>query len=128
MHENAEFEWYMRDHLFRQSNQGRLKFQKEEIGKEMSNLYLRYKNSDLEKLNKLADIVIDDLISRQVLWRGTADGSLLLTSKLCRLQCIKCYYISYLVSDESRKCLRCSSTELRNFPRASVHTEESRSR
>src|SRR5690348_3800281 len=112
MSEITEFEWYLRDHLFRQSNQGRQKFQKQEIAKEMSNLYLRYKNSDLEKLNKLADIIIEDLISRQVLQQVTTDGSLKLTSGLSRLRCVKCYYISYLVNNESRKCLRCSSTEL----------------
>ena len=109
MSENNEFELYMRDHLFRQSNQGRQKFQKEEIGKEMKNLYFRYKNSALEKLNKLTDI-IEDLISRQVLQQVATDGSLQLTSRLSRLRCVKCYYISYLVNNESRKCLRCSST------------------
>lgn len=93
MSENNEFEWYIRDHLFRQSNQGRQKFQKEEIGKEMKNLYLRYKNSDLEKLNKLTDIIIEDLISRQVLQQVATDGSLQLTSRLSRLRCVKCYYI-----------------------------------
>lgn len=118
---NNEFEWYMRDHLFRQSNQGRQKFQKEEIGKEMKNLYLRYKNSDLEKLNKLTDIIIEDLISRQVLQQVATDGSLQLTSRLSRLRCVKCYYISYLVNNESRKCLRCSSTELCDFPVTNTH-------
>jgi hypothetical protein len=120
MSENNEFELYMRDHLFRQSNQGRQKFQKEEIGKEMKNLYLRYKNSDLEKLNKLTDI-IEDLISRQVLQQVATDGSLQLTSRLSRLRCVKCYYISYLVNNESRKCLRCSSTELCDFPGTNTH-------
>jgi hypothetical protein len=38
------------------------------------------------------------------------------TSKLSRLRCSNCYYISYLTRDESRKCLRCSSIELRDFP------------
>jgi hypothetical protein len=57
----------------------------------MSNLYLRYKNADLEKLNKLTDIIIEVLISRQVLQRVTTDGS----NRLPRLQCVKCYYISY---------------------------------
>jgi hypothetical protein len=66
--------------LFRQSNQDRQKFQKEEIGKEMKNLYFRYKNSALEKLNKLTDIIIEDLISRQVLQQVATDGSLQLTS------------------------------------------------
>ena len=121
MSEVTELEWYVRDHLFRQSNQGRHKFQKEEIGREMSNLYLRYKNSDLKRMNKLAIIIVDDLISRHVLQQVAANGSLLLTSRLSRLQCIKCYYISYLVNNESRKCLRCSSTELRDFPSRGTH-------
>ena len=46
--EVTEFEWYLRDHLFRQSNQGRERFRKEELGEEMSNLCFRYKNSNLE--------------------------------------------------------------------------------
>ena len=116
MSEITEFEWYLRDHLFRQSNLGRQKFQRQEICKEMKNLYLRYKNSDMEKLNKLTDIVVEDLISRQVLQQVTTGGSLQLTSGLSRLRCVKCYYISYLVKNESRRCLRCSSTELRDFP------------
>jgi hypothetical protein len=65
MSETTEFEWYLRDHLFRQSNQARQKFQKEETGKETKNLYFRYKNSALEKLNKLTDIIIEVLISCQ---------------------------------------------------------------
>jgi len=36
--EIIEFEWYLRDHLFRQSNQGKEKFQKDQLGKEMSHL------------------------------------------------------------------------------------------
>lgn len=121
MSEIAEFEWYLRDQLFRQSNQGRHRFQKQEIGKEMSNLYLRYKNADLEKLNKLTDIIIEVLISRQVLQQVKTDGSLQLTSGLSRLRCVKCYYISYLVNNESRKCLRCSSTGLHDFPSTNTH-------
>ncbi len=121
MSEITEFEWYLRDHLFRQSNQGRQKFQKQKIAKEMKNLYLRYKNSDLEKLNKLANIIVEDLISRQVIQQITTDGSLQLANRLSRLQCVKCYYISYLVNNESRKCLRCSSAELRDFPSKNIH-------
>ena len=65
--EITEFEWYLRDQLFRQSNQGREKFQKEELAKQMLDLYLRYRNCNLKKLNELTDIVIENLISRQVL-------------------------------------------------------------
>ena len=65
--EITEFEWYLRDQLFRQSNQGREKFRKEELAKQMLDLYLRYRNCNLKKLNELTDIVIENLISRQVL-------------------------------------------------------------
>jgi len=116
--EITEFEWYMRDHLFRKSNQGRQKFQKEELRKEMSNLYLRYRNTNLEMVTELTDIVVEDLISQKVLRRIMSDKSLQLTSELSRLQCSNCYYISYLISNEPRKCLRCSSTELHDFPRS----------
>jgi hypothetical protein len=46
--EITEFEWYLCDHLFRQSNQVRERFRKDQLGKEMSNLYLRYRTSNLE--------------------------------------------------------------------------------
>lgn len=114
--EIIEYEWYIRDHLFRQFNKGRLKFQKQELVREMSNLYLRYRNSDLKKLNELTDIVIENLICRQVLQLVLTDGSLQLACRLSRLQCANCYYISYLSSNESTKCLRCSSVELHDFP------------
>jgi hypothetical protein len=108
--EITEFEWYLRDHLFRRSNQGRERFRKEELGEEMSNLCFRYRNSNLEKLNELTDIVIQfNLISRQVLQQAKIDRSLQLTSRLSRSRCSKCYYISYLTRNELRKCLRCSS-------------------
>ena len=45
--EAKEFEWYLRDHFFRQSNnQGKHKFQSETLAKELMNLYLRYRNSN----------------------------------------------------------------------------------
>ena len=76
----------------------------------MSNLYLRYRTSNLEKINELRDIIIEN--SCQVLQRAEKDRSLQLTSRLSRLKCSNCYYISYLTSNEPRKCLRCSSNEL----------------
>jgi hypothetical protein len=44
--EIKEFEWYLRDHLFRQSNQGRQQQQlrKESLAQDMTSLYLRYRN------------------------------------------------------------------------------------
>ncbi len=50
--EIKEFEWYLRDHLFRQSNQGRQQqqqqqqqFKKDSLAQEMTSLYLRFRNS-----------------------------------------------------------------------------------
>lgn len=115
--EISEFEWYLRDHLFRQSNQGRQQFKKESLTKEMASLYLRYRNSTTsQNINELINAVIEKLISRQVLKKF--ENSLELTSKLSRLQCSKCFYISYLSSsNEPRNCLRCLSNELHDFPK-----------
>ena len=114
--EIKEFEWYLRDHLFRQSNQGRQQqFKKESLAQEMTSLYLRYRNSTLQHMNEMINAVVENLISRQVLKKF--ENSLELTSRLSRLQCSKCFYISYLSSNEPRNCLRCSFNELHDFPK-----------
>ena len=114
--EIKEFEWYLRDHLFRQSNQGRQQqqqFKKESLAaQEMTSLYLRYRNSTTSQhMNEMINAVVENLISRQVLKKF--ENSLELRSRrLSRLQCSKCFYISYLSSNEPRNCLRCSFNEL----------------
>ncbi|HEX6027950.1 MAG TPA: hypothetical protein VFY64_02815 [Nitrososphaeraceae archaeon] len=117
--EIKEFEWYLRDHLFRQSNQGRQQqqqFKKESLAQEMTSLYLRYRNSTSQHMNEMIDAVVENLLSRQVLKK--VQNSLELTSRLCRLQCSKCFYISYLSSsNEPRNCLRCSFNDLNDFPK-----------
>jgi hypothetical protein len=114
--EIKEFEWYLRDYFFRrQSNQGKQQFQKEILGDEMINLYLRYRNSNPEKMNNMINIVLENLASLQVI--TNTDNSIELTTSLSRLQCSICFYISYLSNNEPRNCLRCSSTQLHNFPR-----------
>jgi len=120
--EIKEFEWYLRDHLFRQSNQDRRQqqqqqqFIKESLAQEMSSLYLKYRNSTSQHMNEMTNAVVEILISRQVLKK--VENSLQLTSRLFRLQCSKCFYISYLSSsNEARNCLRCLSNELHDFPK-----------
>lgn len=114
--EIKEFEWYLRDYFFRrQSNQGKQQFQKEILGDEMINLYLRYRSSNPEKMNNMINIVLENLASLQVI--TNTDNSIELTTSLSRLQCSICFYISYLSNNEPRNCLRCSSTQLHNFPR-----------
>jgi len=52
--EIKEFEWYLRDYLFRQYNQGNQEFNKETIVQGIR-LYLRYRNSELWKISALID-------------------------------------------------------------------------
>ena len=118
--EIKEFEWYLRDHLFRQSNQSnqgreQQQFKKESLALEMISSYLRYRNSSSQHINEMINDVVENLTLRQVLKKF--ENSLELTSRLSRLQCSKCFYISYLSSNEPRNCLRCSYSELRNFPK-----------
>jgi hypothetical protein len=110
-----EFEWYLRDHLFRQSNQGRQQFKEESLAEEIISLYLRYRDSNLHNMNEIKNIVVENLVHRQVIKR--MENSLELTGKLTRLQCSKCFYISYLIDNEPRNCLRCSSIDLHDFPK-----------
>jgi hypothetical protein len=70
--EIREFEWYLRDHLFRQSIQGRQQqFKKESLTQKMTSLYLRYTNSTSQHMNEMINAVVENLTSRQVLkrWR-----------------------------------------------------------
>jgi hypothetical protein len=119
--EIKKFEWYLGDHLFRQSNQGRQQqqFKKESLAQEMTSLYLRHRNSSTtsQHLNEMINAVVENLISRQVLKKF--ENSLeLISRRLSRLQCSKCFYISYLSSsNEPRNCLRCSFNELCDFPK-----------
>ena len=78
--EIKEFEWYLRDHLFRQSIQGRQQqFKKDSLAQEMTSLYLRYRNSTSHHTNEMIDAVVEKIISCQVLKKF--ENSLELTSR-----------------------------------------------
>jgi hypothetical protein len=111
-----EVEWYLRDHFFRQFNKGIPHFKKEALPGEMISLYLRYRNSNSQDMKDMITAVVENLISRQII-KQTENKSLELTSRFSRLQCSKCFYISYLNSNEPMNCLRCSSSELHEFPK-----------
>ena len=110
-----ETEWYLRDHLFRQSNAGKTTFKRESLPDEMAGLYLRYKNTDLERLSHLMAPVIEILVARKVLDQEGND--LKMRASLSRLQCAKCFYINYLIGAEQRVCLRCRHSDLHDFPK-----------
>jgi hypothetical protein len=97
-----ELDWYLRDHLFRQSNAGKTIFRMESLPNDMVTLYLRYRGHDPKQLSESMVPVIDELN---------------LAGKLTRLQCAKCFYINYLTEAEPRACMRCQATELHDFPK-----------
>jgi hypothetical protein len=99
--EATELEWYLRDHLFREYNQGKRQFKKEGLAEEMINLYLRYRNSDMEKMSVKINSVLEQLISSLVITQ-LQTGSIEITSGLSRLQCSNCFYISYLSDNEPK--------------------------
>ena len=110
-----ELDWYLRDHLFRQSNAGKAAFRQESLPREMAALYLRYRNADLQQLSETMIPVLESLIARNVLERTGTE--LRLQGRLARLQCAKCFYINYLTEAEQRACLRCQHGELHDFPK-----------
>ena len=110
-----ELDWYLRDHIFRQSNAGKAAFRKESLPREMAALYLRYQDTDLSQLSQNMILVIEGLVAKKVLEQ---DGNeLKMPGKLTRLQCAKCFYINYLTEAEPRTCLRCQHSELYDFPK-----------
>ena len=110
-----ELDWYLRDHLFRQSNAGKSAFRAESLPSEMAALYLRYRNADLQQLSQMMAPVVEGLIARKVLEQN--GNELRMPGKLGRLQCAKCFYINYLAEPEPRACLRCQNIELHDFPK-----------
>lgn len=111
-----ELDWYLRDHLFRQSNKGRQEFEQRSIPSEMINTYLRYRNDDINEIFQLVDIVVDNLLNRHVI-KKIENDTFELYGGLNRLQCSKCFYVSYLSESEERACLRCKSGMLNEFPK-----------
>ncbi len=109
-----ELEWYLRDHLFRQSNAGKTSFRREFLPQEMVALYLRYRNSDSGQLSNTMTSVIEILTARKAMTQDSNELKLL--GRMRRLQCVKCFYINYLTEVESRVCLRCQHSELQDFP------------
>lgn len=113
--EIKELEWYIRDHFVRQSNKGITQFKSELLAHDLITLYLRYRNYTLEKINEMINPVLKNLILRQVIIYEANNNnanspnnnskSFELTSPLSKLQCLTCFYISYLGTSEPKNCL-----------------------
>lgn len=79
-------------------------------------LYLRYRQYDPTQLAQSMSPIIDDLVSMNVLAQSGDTLEVSGGGPLARMQCAKCFYVSYLVPAEPRLCQRCSGPELREFP------------
>ena len=110
-----ELDWYVRDHLFRQSNAGKTLFRMESLPNDLVTLYLRFRGFDARRLSESMGPVVADLVARRVLSQHGNEISL--EGKLARLQCAKCFYINYIADAEPRACKRCPGTELHEFPK-----------
>ena len=121
---SRELDWYLRDHFFRESNKGRLEFEQRMLPSEIIKAYLRYRNDDTSEISRLVDIVIGNLLHQHVI--KMKDGhSFELIGTLKRLQCSKCYYVSYLAEAEELACLRCNSKTLDEFPKKRIkHSDQ----
>ena len=114
-----ELDWYLRDHLFRQSGAGKTLFRMESLPNDMVTLYLRYRGSDPAQLSQTLTPVVANLVSRGVLKQN--GNELALEGELSRLQCSKCFYINYLTGTEPRICMRCQGIELNDFPKKTTN-------
>jgi hypothetical protein len=114
-----ELDWYLRDHFFRQSNRGKLEFEQRMLPSEIAKTYLRYRNDDINEISQLVDIVVGNLLHQHVI-KMKQGHSFELVGTLRRLQCSKCYYVSYLAEAEELACLRCNSKTLDEFPKKKI--------
>jgi hypothetical protein len=118
-----EFEWYLRDFLFRAINDNKntdllINFKKDDMSSSLRK-YLRYKHSDIEEISNILEIVLIKLQKDKVL---TIDNkNIKIKAKLTRMQCSKCFYINYLSINESIQCSRCNSPDLHIFPKRNNH-------
>lgn len=119
-----ELDWYLRDHLFRESNKGRQEFEQSMLPSEITKTYLRYRNDDIDQISQLVDIVVSNLLHQHVIKKKDGD-SFELPGTLTRLQCSKCYYVSYLAEVEEVACLRCNSRTLAEFPKKRIKHSDS---
>lgn len=112
-----ELDWYLRDYLFRQSNKGRQEFEQRLLPSELVSTYLRYRNDNVNEISQLVTDVVENLRQRRVIKMKDGGNRFELYGSLKRLQCSKCFYVSYLSEAEEIACLRCNSNVLHEFPK-----------
>ena len=115
-----EFEWYLRDLLFRSndntSDNFRMLFETKEIVSILNKKYLRYKTWKVDQISSVLASVLPVLQKSGAIIYEPASGIVQLNSKLDRKQCSVCFYINCLGLDEPKFCLRGGSDKLVEFP------------
>jgi hypothetical protein len=116
-----EFEWYLRDLLFRSNDNTSAEFCKmfetREIVSILHEKYLRYRTWKVDQIGSTLSHVLPILQKSGAIVYEPAIGIIQLISKLDRKQCSLCFYINCLGSEEPKLCLRCGSDELVEFPK-----------
>jgi hypothetical protein len=115
-----EFEWYLRDYLFR-ANYNKLGefclvFETKDIVNTLHEKYLRYKTWTVVEIRDTLLKVLPIMQERGALDNKLTFDTVILKSKLKRRQCAVCYYINCLGTEELKKCRRCNSEKLVEFP------------
>jgi hypothetical protein len=116
-----EFEWYLRDYLFRANNNNKsgeicLVFETKDIVNTLHEKYLRFKTWTVAQIHDTLVKVLPIMQERGALDNKMTLDMVILKSKLERRQCAICYYINCLGTEELKKCLRCHSEKLVEFP------------
>ena len=81
--EIKEFEWYMYVIIY-SDNINKRQFEKESLVKEMLNCYLRYRNSNLQHLSEMINIIVENLVAQRVI-KEIKNNSFELTNRFYRL-------------------------------------------
>ncbi len=124
-----EFEWYLRDYFFKVNKDKNDKaltkeFKKDEIPNFLIKTYLRYRNSDLNEIRDLLNIVTSNMHKNNILIEN--NKTITIYSNPDRKQCVQCYYINYLFKNEPIQCNKCNSKDLREFPPKKLSKENNK--
>lgn len=119
--EIIEFNWYLRDFFFRSAahikdSKTYLKCNNSDIAKNIKNKYLRYKEWELTKIEEFLIITLTDLGAKGAVELDVQLGQTKIISEFERKQCSDCFFVNILSLIEPRRCLRCNSEELIDFP------------
>lgn len=109
--ESIEFEWYIRDCIFRYFNVEGSRIEIEKIIDNISK-YLRYRGINKEYLKDLFDQTLQELNSNVII---KDNESIIINSKLRRYRCEECKYVFYIGSIEEMKCPKCNSNRINEF-------------